>query len=96
MDTIKNAKIKYSFLGVDENEIPLFYLGFEYKVGQEWKTVSTNKVTFIDASFIKDLLVTLEVRSWEELPRKFARIKILNDKVVAVGNLLDEKWVEIK
>ena len=96
MDTIKNAKIKYSFLGVDESEIPLFYLGFEYKENQEWKTVSTNKIVFMDTSFIKDLLMTLEVRSWEELPRKFARIKVKDNKVVAIGNLLEDKWVEVK
>ena len=95
METIKNAKIKFSFLGVDESEIPLFYIGFEYKENQEWKTVSTNKVTFIDTYYIKEILSTLEVRSWEELPRKFARIKIVNDKVVAIGNLLEEKWVKI-
>ena len=96
MDTIKNAKIKYSFLGIDDSNIPLFYLGFEYKEKQEWKNVSTNKVTFLDVTFIKELLSTLEVRSWEELPRKFARIKIKDGKVVAVGNLLEEKWVEVK
>ena len=96
MDTIKNAKIKYSFLGIDDSNIPLFYLGFEYKENQEWKNVSTNKVTFLDVTFIKELLSTLEVRSWEELPRKFARIKMKDGKVVAVGNLLEEKWVEVK
>ena len=96
METIKNAKIKYSFLGVDESEIPLFYLGFEYKENQEWKTVSTSKITFLDTTFVKDLLSTLEVRSWEELPRKFARIKISEGRVVAIGNLLEEKWVEVK
>ena len=96
MDAIKNAKIKYSFLGIDEGNIPIFYLGFEYKEGQEWKNVSTNKVVFIDTSFVRDLLVTLEVRSWEELPRKFARIKIRDGKVVSIGNLLEEKWIEVK
>ena len=96
MDIIKNAKIKYSFLGIDESNIPLFYLGFEYKENQEWKTVATNKVTFLDTSFVKDLLSTLEVRSWEELPRKFARIRIRDGKVISVGNLLEEKWVEVK
>ena len=92
---IKNAKIKYSFLGVDESNIPLFYLGFEYKEGQEWKVIATNKVTLLDVGFIRDLLTVLEVRSWEELPRKFSRIKIEDGKVVAVGNLLEEKWVKI-
>lgn len=93
---IVNAKIKYSFLGVDENQIPLLYLGFEYKNGQEWVTAKTNEVTLIDASFIKDLLNTLEVRSWEELPRKFARIKVENKTVIAVGNLIEDKWMEVK
>lgn len=96
METIKNAKIKYSFLGIDETETLTFYLGFEYRGETTWKNVSTQKIVLLDISLIKDLLMILEVRSYEELSRKFARIKIKDDKVIAIGNLLEDKWMEIK
>lgn len=93
---IKNAKIKFSFLGVDEEGILTTYLGFDYRDNYDWHTVKTNEIILLDISLIKELLNALEVRSWEELPRKFARVKIENGKVIAVGNLLEDKWVEIK
>lgn len=90
---IINAKIKFSFLGIDEEGTPLMQLGFE---GRNGFSYLTDKVTFIEATLIKDILNTLEVRSWEELPRKFARIKLDGKRVVAVGNLIEEKWVEVR
>ena len=93
---IRNAKIKYSFLGVDDSGTLIAYLGFEYKENNEWQTLKTNEIVLLDPSFIKDVLNVLEVRSWEELPRKFARIRIDGYKVVAVGNLIEEKWMEVK
>ena len=93
---IKNAKIKYSFLGVDESGALVAYLGFEYKENNEWQTIKTNEIVLLDPSFIKDVLNVLEVRSWEELPRKFARIRIDGFKVGAIGNLIEEKWMEVK
>jgi len=93
---IKNAKIKYSFLGVDESGALVAYLGFEYKDSNEWQNIKTNDVILLDVSLIKDILNVLEVRSWEELPRKFARIRIDGFKVGAIGNLIEEKWTEVK
>ena len=93
MDTVYNAKIKYSFLGTDEEGTPLMQIGFDCKNGTVF---STNKITVLDTGFIKEILDTLEIRSWEELPRKFARIKIDDNKrVVAVGNLIEDKWVKL-
>lgn len=93
METIYNAKIKYSFLGVDEEGTPLMQIGFDCKNGSVFHT---NKVAVLDTSFIKDILDTLEIRSWEELPRKFARIKVEEGKVIAVGHLIEDKWVIVK
>lgn len=90
---IINTKIKYSYLGTDEEGTPLMQIGFEGKNGA---TYATDKITFIDASFIRDILNTLEVRSWEELQRKFARIKVDGKRVIAIGNLIEDKWMEVK
>lgn len=87
-----NAKIKYSYLGIDESGSVVIQLGFDC----EWGTVHSDKIDVIDAGFIKDILSTLELQRWEDLPRKFARIK-LNDtnRVIAIGNLIEERWVKL-
>lgn len=91
MERTLNAKIKYSFLGLDENKDIVVQLGFDCELG----TVSTSEVVVVDAYFLKEILDTLELIRWEDLPRKFARIKIVDKKVVAVGNLIEERWVKL-
>ena len=93
METIQNAKIKFSYLGVDEENTPIFQIGFECRSGT---TLCTEKRELIDVKSLGEILNTLEVRSWEELPRKFARIKVNdNKKVVAIGHLIEDRWIRI-
>ena len=92
MEKTLNAKIKYSFLGLDENKDIVVQLGFDCEVG----TVSNYSTVVVDAYFIKEILDTLELTRWEDLPRKFARIKLdSSKKVIAVGNLIEERWVKL-
>ena len=90
---IINAKIKASYLGVDEEGTLYLQIIFDSKNGTQY---STDRVAFVDASFIKDIVNTLEIRSWEELPRKFARIKIEGKRVLAIGNLIEDKWIGVR
>lgn len=91
MERICNAKIKYSYLGLDENGSLVIQLGFDCELG----TVQTNRTDIIDAYFIQEILNTLELNRWEDLPRKYARIKVEGNRVVAIGNLIEEKWVKL-
>lgn len=91
MEKTYNAKIKYSYLGLDENGSLVIQLGFDCEIG----TVQTHKTDIVDAYFIKELLDTLELQRWEDLPRKYARIKVEDRFVVAVGNLIEDKWVKL-
>lgn len=92
MDII-NAKIKYSFLGIDTDGAACLQIVFEGKNGLNY---FTDKIYTVEMSFIKDILNTLEVRSWEELPRKFARIKLDGKRIAAIGNLIEDKWIEMR
>ena len=89
-EQILNAKIKFSFLGI-ENDALVFQLGFETQGGL---TVVTGK-DLVDTVTLQNILNTLEVRSWEDLTRKFARIKVVDKKVVSVGNLIENRWVNV-
>ena len=84
-----NAKIKFSFLGV--SDALCFQLGFDTQGGTTYKT------DFIpaDVDLITRLLNTLELHSWEELPRKFARIQVSGYQIKAIGNLIENKWIQL-
>ena len=87
-EKIYNAKIKFSYLGFDETGSLTFQLGFECEGAKVYTTIKCP----VDSITIKTILNVLELRSWEELPRKFARIKIHSNKIIGVGNLIEDKW----
>lgn len=86
----ENAKIKFTSLTVENGDL-IMQIGFEVSGG---KTVISDK-RIAEGTFIRDMLNVLEVRSWEEMPRKYARVRISNDKAIAVGNLIENKWLEL-
>ena len=87
-----NAKIKYSYLGFDEDKQLCIEIGFDCEFG----SVRTQKILVEDTEIIEDILDILELQKWEELPRKFARIKINEiGLVLAIGNLIKEEWVNL-
>ena len=86
-----NSKIKFSYLGLDENSTLVFQVGFECEGS---RTYVTNKIPFNSVK-IETLLNALELRSWEELPRKFARIRTQGNRIVAIGNVIEDRWFNI-
>ena len=90
-EVIENAKIKFTHSGVGEGDALAMQIGFELAGG---KTVATNKFVF-DGGKMKNILNILELRNWEELPKKYARVAIQNERVVRIGNILNDKWVKI-
>ena len=44
---------------------------------------------------IDSVLSVLDLRSWEEVARKFARIKVMEKQVTEIGNLIDNRWVRL-
>lgn len=61
---IYNAKIKYSYLGFDQNGNPIIKVGFITSFG-EFSFESYN------LNFVRSLIKTLDLQSWEEVPRKY-------------------------
>lgn len=88
---IANAKIKFTLSGIGEDGSMSMQIGFELPEG---KTALTGKFAF-DCAKTKEILNALELRNWEELPKKYARVEIMDGKVVAVGNILNERWVRL-
>lgn len=90
-EEIYNAKIKFTQSLVGENDNLIIQIGFELAKG---RVVTTNKFV-LDGEKMKNILNILELRKWEELPRKYARVSVLNEKVIKIGNIINEKWIKI-
>lgn len=86
-----NAKVKYTWLGIEENGTVVFALGFDCKGG----TYSTLKLK-LEKNDISYILQTLEVKNWEALPCKFARVKVVDRTVVAIGNIINDVWFDFR
>ena len=89
-----NAKIKYSYLGFDEDKELVIEIGFTTYVDDE---VRTEKIELYNVEQIENILDALELLRWEDLPRKFARIKVDTEtkRVVAIGAVVNEKWAKL-
>lgn len=90
-EKIENAKIKFTQSGIGDGEILVVQIGFELAGG---RVVMTNKFAF-DGEKMKNILNILELRNWEELPKKYARVALQNERVVQIGNILNDKWIKI-
>lgn len=90
-EKIENAKIKFTQSGIGDGDFLIMQIGFELAGG---KTVMTSKFVF-DGDKMKNILNILELRNWEELPKKYARVALQNERVVRIGNILNDKWVKI-
>ena len=108
METL-NARIKQTKLGFIGNDILTFDLILDvqggggvivggYPLAQYDKTVQKIVGTAKGSSLIMRILEVVGVDTWEELEGKYIRIKgcHLDDRVTAIGNIMDEDWVDFE
>ena len=96
MEKIVNAKTEFSFLGFSKLTRKFnVQLGFMIYDNGEAKLVKTKEIEINDTKLITTILNYLELQRWEDIPRKFARIKIDTEtnQVVALGHWMENKWI---
>lgn len=90
---IYNAKIKFSYLGFDQDASIIWWqLGFDCG---ECGSFVTTKVCLYDSKQIANILSVLDLHNWEEVARKFVRIKVIDKQVIAFGNVIENRWIHI-
>lgn len=94
---IKNALITDTNLGYEAHGILTASIYLECEGGGTTMFGGLNLSGPSCATFIKQILDTVEVQSWEELKKQYVRVKF-DDKGVnyAIGNILSDKWAFIK
>ena len=99
---IKNAKIEGTMLGYEDHGIMTCFIYLDYGgSGQGFggyglddcnKVGEKRKATAYGLAFIKGILDTLEVNSWEGLKGTHCRVDANYGKVYGIGHLLKDKW----
>ena len=102
----QNAKIKSTMLGVEDHGIMTARLfldgggwgqgfggfGFDYEDRQQGRRVGEG----FGIGFIRGVLDTLEVSTWEKLPGTFVRVRrngdSLNEIILAIGHIVKDQW----
>lgn len=98
---IENVKIIKTLLGLEDHGIFTFGIEVEgdhnlfRRIGMYALHGRGDK--WCSLKLINDILVTVGVSTWEELPGKFIRIKVSDDnKVTGIGNIVSTRWLDFK
>lgn len=90
---IRNAKITSTMLGFEDHGIMTAFLNtMSGSVGQGFGGYSLNGKWGME--FIKQVLKTLDVDSWEKLPGTHCRLDATYDTVYRIGHIIENKWLE--
>ena len=86
MIEVKNAKIKSTFLGIEDHGIFTFFLNLDY--GNSGQSAGGYGLGEFAEKLIKRILMVCGVDSWEELSGKLIRVKADHGQVYEIGNIL--------
>jgi hypothetical protein len=93
--TTQNAIIKQTSLGREDEEFFSFWLRLDYDgSGQAAGGYCLGGQTGL--KIIDEILKVLEVETWEKLPGTFIRVQNTRYKVVAIGHIMKDKWLNFE
>ena len=91
----RNARIKSTMLGLEDHGCFTLMLNLDYggaMQGAGWYIPGAKKG--IEA--IEEILHVVGVNTWEEIPGKYIRVKRDAGVVKAIGNMLEERWMNFE
>ena len=106
---IKNAKIESTTLGYEDHGIFTFMLHLDYgHSGQGFGGYALDEPkppldrlrvdrqgTAMGMQVIIEILNTVGVQNWEDLPGQYIRVEADHTKVIRIGHLLEDKWFDM-
>lgn len=100
----RNAEIESTFLGFEDHGILTCYLHLRYDGGGQgfggfcldnFSEVDSRRVgSAFGAEFIRQVLLTVGVERWEDLPGQRIRVEAESSKVHRIGHFLKENWFD--
>lgn len=106
MVNIRNAKITSTMLGREDHGIFTFFIFIEFSgcgcgIGgralDDYDRATESRVfSSKGLEAVSKILETVGVNTWEDLPGKYIRIEDDGLTVDEIGNLMEEKWFNIR
>lgn len=100
MSELRNAKIESTHLGFEDHGIMTFYLHLKYDgTGQGFGGYGLDdgpKGTAFGMVAVRKVLETVGVSKWEDLPGKYIRAETDWSKIHRIGNIIEDKWLDLK
>ncbi len=93
---ILNAKITSTLFGYEDHGILTCYLHFDISGGSSIAFGGYNLNSIGTGYFVKKILDVVGVNEWELLVGKHVRIKLEDRRLVAIGNIMDDRWFDPK
>lgn len=103
--TVVNAKIASTFLGIDADDNMNFLLRLEFDscykgygaYPLDRPKINGNRIGIPEGIIaIREILNAVGVMKWEDLAEKYVRVRMLGNEIVAIGNILEDKWVSLR
>lgn len=93
---IRNARIKSTFLGVEDHGCFTFFVHVRYddshgEQGFGGRLISERSDL---AGMIRQITEIAGVMTWEELPGKFIRVRSDRERIYAIGHILEDRWYD--
>jgi len=95
---IKNAQIERTMLGIEDHGLLTFFLYIALD-GSRHSSIAAGGYHLsgeYGAAMIKEVLKVLDAKKWEELEGKYLRIKLEYRRLVAIGHITKDEWLDCK
>lgn len=103
---IFNAQIINTFLGIEDHGIMTFSINVKYNSFTQGfggysldtyvKASDSREGLKFGISAIRKILEVMHVNCWEDLPKKYCRVKYEKGVLIAIGNIVDNEWFNIR
>lgn len=107
-DEIRNAVIKTAHLRIEDRDILSAWLfldyggsgqgfgGYALDLGPGYTHHDPEKESVFCAKFLRGCLECAGVTEWSDLPGKSIRVRIRDGLIVAIGHIIQDKWLDPK
>lgn len=102
MAEVFNARIKDTFLGIEDHGIFTAFVHVEWQGsgcgfgGYSFGGSDPSIASGYGSAFIQNVLNIADVQSWEELKGKFIRIEVDDRMIKRIGHLMKDEWFDPK
>ena len=92
MSESKNAKIASTMLGIEDHGIMTCMLTLDYGGVSQGFGGYDLKYGPYGVKFLREILETVGVSEWEDLPGKYIRVVSDHGKVHRIGHITEDRW----